>query len=526
MNTTIMQYPGNTASGTPATPAWKWIILLAVLKFALPFLFIHEQFSLQRDEFLYYAQGQHPAWGYLENPPLIAWMASISSWMGGASWSVTFWPSLLGAAALIITALLTAAFGGRTWAQVIAASAFLIAAFVRMNALFQPNCIDVLIWPTCIYLLVRYQQSGKTSFWYAFAAAAVVGFYGKYTILFLLAGIVLSWLLTANWKFFTSRHSYLALAGVILLISPNLYWQYSHNWPIVHHMEELQNTQLKYLSKSAFLKDQVLNLLGYFPVWMAGLIWLLSKKNWRWIGYTYLLVIFLLLLGRGKSYYALSIYPILLAAGGAAWEGFSIRKQSLRYALPALIAISSAPILPILLPFAPASTLASIYQSLGYAQLGVLRWEDLQNHSLPQDFGDMIGWKEMAVKAEKAFTAMPPEEQAETMIICDNYGQAGALNFYGHSRLFRQNLVSDNGSFILWNKSPLQFRNLLIIDINPPEPELLARLRYNRFTVLDSVTNPLAREYRVKIMLLEGSDSTLVNYLNTSLNEKKSQFSR
>lgn len=511
---------------TTAPPAWKWIIPLALLKFALPFLLINDQFSLQRDEFLYYAQGQHPAWGYLENPPLLSWLGTISSWLGGASWTLTFWSSLLGAATLVITALLTAAFGGRTWAQVIAASAFLIAAFVRMNALFQPNCIDLFIWPVCIYLLVRYRQTGNIRFWYAFAGATVIGFYGKYTILFLLAGIVLSWLLTGNWKILTSKHSYLALAGGLLLIGPNLYWQYSHNWPIVHHMEELQETQLRYLSKLDFLKDQVLNLLGYFPVWMAGLIWLLTQKNWRWIGYTYLLVIVLLLLGRGKSYYALSIYPVLLAAGGAAWEKLATKKQALRYALPVLILIGSAPILPILLPFAPAPALAKIYQSLGYAQMGVLKWEDLENHSLPQDFGDMIGWQEMAVKAEKAFDALPESEQSQTVIVCDNYGQAGALNFYGHTPIFRQNLVSDNGSFVLWNKSPLQFRNLLIVDMNAPKPELLAKFRYDRFTILDSVQNPLAREYGVKIMLFEGVDSSLVNFINAAMNSKKSQFSR
>lgn len=521
-----MQHPGNSTASATASVAWKWIIPLALLKFALPFLLINEQFSLQRDEFLYYAQGQHPAWGYLENPPLLSWLGTISSWMGGASWTLTLWPSLFGAATLVITALLTAAFGGRTWAQVIAASAFLIAAFVRMNALFQPNCIDLFIWPTCIYLLVRYQQTRKISFWYAFAGTVVVGFYGKYTILFPVAGIALSWLLTANWSYFTSRHTYIAVAGVLLLISPNLYWQYSHNWPIVHHMEELQDTQLKYLSKADFLKDQVLNLLGYFPVWMAGLIWLLTSKTWRWIGYTYLLVIVLLLLGRGKSYYALSIYPVLLAAGGAAWEMLATKRRSLRYVLPALILIGSAPVLPILLPFAPASALAKIYQSLGYAQIGVLKWEDLENHSLPQDFGDMIGWQEMAEKAEKAFRSLPEREQSQTTIVCDNYGQAGALDFYGQSTLFRQNLVSDNGSFVLWNKNPLQFRNLLIIDINAPRPELLAKFRYDRFTILDSVQNPLAREYGVKIMLLEGVDSTLVNFINTNMDTKKSQFSR
>ena len=68
------------------------ILILAALKFALPFLLQHPAFELHRDEYLYYAQGQHLDFGFLENPPLIGLLGAISSLFGGTFFWIKFWP--------------------------------------------------------------------------------------------------------------------------------------------------------------------------------------------------------------------------------------------------------------------------------------------------------------------------------------------------------------------------------------------------------------------------------------------------
>ena len=79
---------------------WPLILLLAIIKFVLPLFLQHPLYELQRDEYLYYEQGQHFAIGYLENPPLIAYLGMISSWFGGSVAWIKFWPCLFGAAPL------------------------------------------------------------------------------------------------------------------------------------------------------------------------------------------------------------------------------------------------------------------------------------------------------------------------------------------------------------------------------------------------------------------------------------------
>ncbi len=82
-----------------------------------------------------------------------------------------------------------------------------------------------------------------------------------------------------------------------------------------------------------------------------------------------------------------------------------------------------------------------------YRKLGMLRWEDGKDHALPQDFADMLGWKELAAKTDRVFTRIGDPER--TLVLCDNYGQAGAINFYSKKGI---QAVSFNADYINWFK--------------------------------------------------------------------------
>src|SRR5690349_21683201 len=123
------------------------ILLLAMLKFVLPFLLQHPAYELHRDEYLYYAQGQHLDLGFLENPPLIALMGWISSLLGGSFFWIKFWPSLFGAFTLLVSAGIARQLGGGLYAQLIVALGILFSAYLRVHFLFQPNFLDI-FWCT------------------------------------------------------------------------------------------------------------------------------------------------------------------------------------------------------------------------------------------------------------------------------------------------------------------------------------------------------------------------------------------
>ena len=135
---------------------WPLILILAFVKFMLPVLLQSPVYELQRDEYLYYQQGQHFDFGYLENPPLLSYLGMISSWFGGSEAWIKFWPCLFGAATLVVTCLITAELGGKLFSQFLAALSIITGAYLRVHYLFQPNILDIFFWTLAIYFLICY----------------------------------------------------------------------------------------------------------------------------------------------------------------------------------------------------------------------------------------------------------------------------------------------------------------------------------------------------------------------------------
>ncbi|HLG38156.1 MAG TPA: glycosyltransferase family 39 protein [Chitinophagaceae bacterium] len=507
-------------------PFWPIIIALAVFKFFLPFLLQSPVYELQRDEYLYYQQGQHFDFGYLENPPLLSYLAMITSAFGNPVFWIKFWPSLFGSLTVIVSCLIAAEFGGKRFAQFITGLCISTGAFVRVHSLFQPNILDIFFWTLAIYYIIRYINADQKKFLWLFCFSLALGFWGKYSVVFIAAALILSLLISRHRKLFTEKKFYLVAFIAFLFILPNILWQYFHNWPLVHHMQELQETQLRFLNPMDFIKDQILFLIPVIFVWITGLAWLFKNRQWRFLFFTYFLVIIFLLLGRGKSYYSLGVYPMLLAAGAVSLEKWSAAKQWFRYAMPVLIIALTLPFIPLLLPVWKPDKLAAFYKSYGIDKTGLLKWEDRRDHQLPQDFADMLGWKELAGKTEQFFSVLPDSTKANTVIYCRNYGQAGALKFYGRSEYFTGKVISDNGSFLLWVPERLEFRHLLFIGRRMPGSDDEVFQHFQSAMIIDSVTNIYSRQSGDKIIFFQNADDEAWPIANKILNEKKSQFSR
>lgn len=510
----------------PTAPNKIVIGLLALVKFIIPFVFIHPAFELQRDEYLYYEQGQHLALGYLENPPLLSWLGYISSWFGNKEWLITFWPAFIGALTVIVTCLITARLGGKAFAQFLAGFGAITGAFLRIHILFQPNILDIFFWTCSLYFLVRFIQSNKQKDLLWMAVCLALGWWSKYSVLFLIASIVIGLLLTKHRKIFLEGRTYKVAAIAILIILPNIWWQYAHNWPLIHHMKELRETQLVYVNPMDFIKEQFLLLFPVLIIWIAGLIWFFINSTYRVFGWIYISVIMLLILGSGKSYYAVGVYPVLLAAGGMIWEKlFAVRKWVL-FLIAALIVGLTIPFIPIVLPTMSPEKLAAFYKEKGIDKIGLLKWEDQKDHELPQDFGDMLGWKELTERTEKFFNALPDSTKANTAIYAANYGQAGALKFYGKNDRFKNSVISENGSFQLWVNDQIYFKHLIIIDDEVPEADDEVILHFQKVTAIDSVRNIYSRQLGDKIFFLENLDSTGLRFAREGFKANKKRFNR
>jgi 4-amino-4-deoxy-L-arabinose transferase-like glycosyltransferase len=500
--------------------------LLALLKFLIPFIFIHPAFELQRDEYLYYQQGQHLDLGYLENPPLLSYLGWISSWFGNKEWLIRLWPASVGALTVIITCLIAARLGGGSFAQFFAGFSIITGAFLRIHILFQPNILDIFFWTCSLYFLIKFIQTDHKRDLLLMAICLALGWWSKYSILFLIISILIGLILTKYRKLFIQKRFYVAIAIALLIILPNVWWQYAHKFPLIHHMKELRETQLVHINAADFIKEQFLLLFPVLIIWIAGLIWAFRNSNYRILGWIYLSVILLLIFGSGKSYYALGIYPVLLAAGGVVWEKLFATRKVVLYIISILIIGLTIPLIRIVLPTMSPEKLATFYQEKGVDKIGLLKWEDQKDHPLPQDFADMLGWKELAYKTSKFFNSNTNYAQANTIIYCRNYGQAGSLPFYISDKYITDRVISDNGSFLLWISDRLWFKNLIFIGRNMPGKDDEVFQHFGKVTVIDSVTNPLSRQFGDKIIYFEKVDSTGLKLAQDGLKEMKKEFIR
>jgi hypothetical protein len=290
--------------------------------------------------------------------------------------------------------------------------------------------------------------------------------------------------------------------------------------------KELRETQLQYISKADFIKEQILMLFPVTLVWVCGLIWLLFQKKYRLFGIAYLTVVVLLIAGSGKGYYTLGVYPMLLAAGGVFLEKISLQKKGLRVLFVLIIVGLSLPFIFVLLPLQKPDDMVATNIKYDLAGKGMLKWEDQQNHPLQQDFADMTGWKELTAKAEHGYDSLVAKGYTNIWVYCSNYGQAGALQYYASDIRFRQKVISRNGTFLLWIPRPLPFNHILLIDDEWPEKEEPVFQHFTKVTLLDSVANPLSRQLGDKVFLLENADSTAIQMVNQEIDEQLKIFSR
>ncbi|WP_165917136.1 glycosyltransferase family 39 protein [Flaviaesturariibacter aridisoli] len=503
----------------------KWLAgALITIKLLLPFLLSSNAFGLHRDEYLYFEQGRHLDWGFLENPPLLGLLARISAALGGSLFVIRLWPALFGAATLWLLFRLVKGFGGGFYALLLAGIGYLLSVFLRIHILFQPTILDVFFWTAACLYLQRYLLHERRADLYALAVVLALGWWGKYSVLFYIVALFIALLLTPQRRLLGRRDFWLAAGLGALIVLPNVLWQYRHHWPLAHHMAELRETQLKYLNKSDFLLEQVKMFLPAAAILLGGLYWLLRHARFRAFGWLYIGIIFLLVLGSAKGYYSVGIYPMLLAAGGVWLEEKLRRPVVLRVLVPLAMIVLGLPMIWLLLPLQPPAAMAAFNKRWGLADKGVLKWEDQHNHLLQQDFADMIGWDELARKAYDYYDALPSPLRDSTVIYARNYGFAGSLLYHVEDTSFRRRVICDNGTFLLWIPDTLPYRHLLFVGESAPERGDEVFEHFEKIIRVDSCTNPYSRQYGSPILFFENADTAAFRMAERGLRAMKAEF--
>ncbi len=504
---------------------WMLIIFFVLIKLLIH-LFTHANYELHRDAYLYYAQSEHLAWGYVAVPPSIAMVGKIATTLfGNTTFGLRFFPALIGALNLVIIGFMVKELNGKKTTLVLASLAFLLApAYLHTNTLFQPVSFNQFYWLLGGYLILIMIKRNNPKIWIWIAIVIALAFLNKYSIVFFAFAFAVALLISQYRYLYFSKYFIIALIIGLVIIFPNLLWQHENNWPVMQHMAELKKTQLVHVRLSDFFIMQFLMNMQGLLLWVPGLLALLffkKEKQYRLFAFIFLIVIALLILGRGKPYYALGLYPILFVFGA-----YIIEKYTKKY----LITIST---------FLVIFMFIALYASLSYGgipfnsfeaavQKDAFRWEDGINHDIPQDLADMTGWTQVGKKVENIYLSLNPQERTSCEIYCDHYGQAGAVMFHGKDVNVPQP-ISFNGSFVFWSPDSLskEYMIWVLSDLgNDINPDSLLPTLFERVELKATIDDKYFRENGTRIYLCRYPTEDCKNDYKSRIAELKKRYSK
>jgi len=454
--------------------------------------------------------------------------AHLWTWIFGDSVvSVRFIPALTGVASIIIIGQIVSELGGRTWALILAFTGYLVSpAFLRANALFQPVSFNSLFWLASTWIMIRLLDTKNQKWWLVLGVVFGFGFLNKYSIVFPAFSFVIALSLTKERSLFRSRWLVYGIVAGLIIILPNFLWQYNHQWPVVHHMSELRQTQLIHIRISGFLLMQVFMIFPAFLLFLAGLFFVFfdrSAKQFRAMGWAYVTLVLVLIFLSGKFYYSLGIYPVFFAFGGVAIARYTERTfHWIKYALIVLMVLILLPGLPFSLPLLSFPNLVRYTQKTSkFGMENLSRWEDGTIHELPQDYADMTGWMELAEIVRKAWDSLSPDEQRTTGIFAENYGQAGAIRYYDTKHGLPEP-VSFSASFLLWAPDSVHTTALIYVNSDTSDISKLFRDVH----LVGKIENRYAREYGVGVYLCRNPVTDFSAFYANTVASLKANYSR
>jgi hypothetical protein len=455
--------PPATARGAQRTPRLG-IAIIAAAAFGIE-MAVSARYGYVRDELYFLAAGHHPAFGYVDQPPLTPLIARLSALLSGNTLvGLRVVPALGLAALVVLTAAMSRLLGAGRAGQLLAAlAAATCAEYLGAMHELTTTMPDFVFWAVTLYLVMRLLISRDPRWWLAIGGCAGVASEAKWDIAFLAAALAAGFLATDARRLLRSRY---LLAGCVIaaaLAAPDVIWQAAHGWPSIDVFRTLQD-QAGHNRATYWLAQVLFTGPVLAPVWVTGAIWSVrseAARRFRPVGIACVFAVVLQFVLGGKAYYPGAAYTFLLAAGCVPLERWLATRKPGPWKITPAARIGAAMLVagviaaPIALPVLPARALATVpLQKINY------------------DLAETIGWPQEVALMAREYHALPPGQRAATTILAGNYGEAGALGRYGPGDGL-PTAFSGANNFWYWGPPPARDRSAIAINV---DPALLRRL--------------------------------------------------
>jgi 4-amino-4-deoxy-L-arabinose transferase-like glycosyltransferase len=444
----------------PLPPRCRATLVVGALATLLE-LSLAQRYGIFRDELYYAACGEHLAWGYVDHPPIVALMAFLSRWIFGPSlWGLRGWPALFAGLTPVVTGHLARVLGGGRFAQLLAACSVALAPHILATGHFlSMNCLLPVMWTLTVVFAIRGLVFGESRAWIGCGLLFGLGMLTKHSTIFLALGLGVGMVATPYRRELGRRGPWVAVLLGFLMFAPNLVWQATHAWPTLEFLHNLHANKVVHFGAPGFLGALVVEMGPVLvPLWIAGIVWLFLRERFRFLGFAFLTVAGLVFAGHGRPGYVAPVFPIAFAAGAMAIEE-RLSQPWFRRGVLAFVVGCSIPAIPLALPLLSPAGLIHYQQVIG---ISAPPEERITLGPLPQHFADQFGWEAMATKVAQAYNALPPQEREHASIVADNYGEAGAIDWFGR-RWGLPAALSGHNSYFSWGPPPAERSEVLVV---------------------------------------------------------------
>ena len=472
----MQQSSSPSSARTPLRPALLLAALFAAVTFLVHFLSSlwgsHLGYGFFRDELYFLVCGHHLAWGYVDQPPMVAVQARLAEILFGVSpTGIRIFSFMAAGITVGLTGILTWQLGGRRSAQILAMTGVLAApVFLGTSNYLSMNSFEPCFWMGALLVVLRMAEgSAAPRAWLVFGLLAGLGIENKHATAFFLVALLAGLLISPQRRILFTRGCAAGVAVLILIALPNLLWQWANHFPTYVFLSTVAHSDKNIkLPPLAFLVEQVKVLLvSTVPLWAGGIVWLGFSRHarpWRFVALTYLTFLAMMMAMHAKDYYLAPIYPVLFAAGAVAFAQLTQREwPALVYAgvLACTFLLATGPVVLTILP---------PQQYLSYTapfDPNSARFEKFTS-PLPEILSDRFGWPQMVEGFATRYNALPPDVRAHTAIFCGNYGEAGAVDIMGAAYGLPK-AISGHQNYFFWGWNNYTGESVLTLGNDPKD---------------------------------------------------------